>query len=206
MRLGEDGAVDTSFNPAGVGADDVLFHMERGDSGTGLVDRRRLPRLQRHRPTGLAGLTDDGALDGSYAGLSVDANVLGTVYALARQSDGKLLIGGDFTGYRGKYRSCFARLNADGTLDTSFTGGIDGSYVKSIAIQPDGKILLAGYFGAAQKFACTSLARLNSDSSFDTSFKALVTRLDGSVSDLKQVKLRQTGSHGGRAFSHPSIL
>ncbi|MBU4354340.1 MAG: hypothetical protein KJ822_03215 [Proteobacteria bacterium] len=193
VRLGVDGAVDTSFNSVGVGADDVFFHMERGDSGTGWWIAGAFRAYNGTARTGLAGLTDDGALDGFYAGLSVDANVLGTVYALARQSDGKLLIGGDFTGYRGKYRSCFARLNADGTLDTSFTGGIDGSYVKSIAIQPDGKILLAGYFGAAQKFACTSLARLNSDSSFDTSFKALVTKLDGSVSDLKQVKLRQNG-------------
>ena len=89
-------------------------------------------------------------------------------------------------GYRGKYRGGFARLNPDGTLDTTFKGGIDGSYVKGIAVQPDGKILLAGYFGAAQSYACTSLARLYPDGSFDTTFKPIVTKLDGSVSDLKQ--------------------
>jgi uncharacterized delta-60 repeat protein len=94
---------------------------------------------------------------------------------------------------RGKYRGGFARLNPDGTLDTDFKGGIDGSYVKSISIQPDGKILLAGYFGSAQSYACTSLARLTPDGAFDTTFKPIVTRLDGSVSDLKQVKPLQNG-------------
>lgn len=193
VRLNPDGPVDTSFNPGGSGAGDRIFRMQDNGSLTAWYIFGAFRTYNGANRPGIAYLTLDGALTDTYAGLTTDSTTLGTVYALARQSDGKILIGGDFTGYRGKYRGGFARLNPDGTLDTAFKGGIDGSYVKGIAIQPDGKILLAGYFGAIQQYACTSLARLNSDSYFDTTFKPIVTKLDGSVSDLKQVKPRQNG-------------
>src|SRR5439155_26989178 len=44
----------------------------------------------------------------------------GTVYALARQADGKALLGGAFTNINGVARHGNARLNADGSLDTAF--------------------------------------------------------------------------------------
>jgi hypothetical protein len=40
----------------------------------------------------------------------------GTLYTIAKQSDGKIIIGGDFTSYFGVPRNKIARLNADGTL------------------------------------------------------------------------------------------
>lgn len=186
VRLSAEGAVDSSFNSGGSGADDRIFRMTDNGSLTAWYIFGAFRAYNGAGRPGIAYLTLDGALTDAYASLTTDSTTLGTVYALARQNDGKILIGGDFTGVRGKYRGGFARLNPDGTLDTSFKGGIDGSYVKGIAIQPDGKILLAGYFGAVQQYACTSLARLNSDSYFDTTFKPIVTKLDGSVSDLKQ--------------------
>ena len=42
------------------------------------------------------------------------------IRALLLQPDGKILIGGDFFNYNGAARDCIARLNADGSLDTSF--------------------------------------------------------------------------------------
>ena len=189
VRLNNNGSVDTTFTGS---ADDRVMHMTQGGDGSWMI-YGYFRAVNGTARAGIAHLTIDGALTGGYAGVTTDSTTLGTVYTLARQNDGKLLIGGDFTGVRGKYRGGFARLNPDGTLDTAFKGGIDGSYVKNIAIQPDGKILLAGYFGSAQSYACTSLARLTPDGSFDTTFKPIITQLDGSVSDLKQVKLRQNG-------------
>jgi hypothetical protein len=75
--------------------------MKRNDSGTGWWISGAFRAYNGTARAGIAGLTDDGAVDGSYATLTADSNVLGTVYALARQNDGKILIGGDFTGYRG---------------------------------------------------------------------------------------------------------
>ena len=92
------------------------------------------------------------------------------VSSLATQSDGKIIIGGDnINGVGGKYRGGFARLNPDGSLDTSFKSGVDG-WVEGVALQADGKILVAGYFGQCQGYARNSLARLNPDGSLDTAF------------------------------------
>lgn len=60
--------------------------------------------------------------------------------------DGKILIGGDFTTYKGATVNRLARINRDGTLDTSFaiqavsaTGiGLDAGTVNAIAIVPEG--------------------------------------------------------------------
>jgi len=61
----------------------------------------------------------------------------GSVYAVVVQSDGKILIGGCFTMVNGSPRSRLARLNADGTLDSTFAPSYPGfdSTVRSIARQ-----------------------------------------------------------------------
>jgi len=45
------------------------------------------------------------------------------VRCLAVQTDGKILVGGWFTTLGGQSRTNIGRLNADGTLDTSFNPG-----------------------------------------------------------------------------------
>ncbi|HMJ90900.1 MAG TPA: hypothetical protein VK530_13850 [Candidatus Acidoferrum sp.] len=51
---------------------------------------------------------------------SFNASVDGTVFAIAAQPDGKVIIGGTFTVVNGTPRSYLARLNANGSLDTGF--------------------------------------------------------------------------------------
>lgn len=66
----------------------------------------------------------------------------GPVYALGMQTDGRLLVAGNFTTL-GNY---LARLNSDGTPDTSFIDpSLDGP-VYSLRILSDGRIVLAGAF------------------------------------------------------------
>src|SRR5437667_8168668 len=79
-----------------------------------------------------------------------DPNPNGFVYAIAVQTDGKILIGGDFTtlspnGGVAVTRNHIARLNPDGTLDTAFDPNAN-DWVYSIAVQADGKILAGGEF------------------------------------------------------------
>src|ERR1041385_3798044 len=52
------------------------------------------------------------------------SGINGAVGAVAVQSDGKFLIGGAFTTVKGLVRVGFARLNADGSGDSSFLAGI----------------------------------------------------------------------------------
>lgn len=95
---------------------------------------------------------------------------------IAIQPDGKILLSG--TCRRGSdYDACVMRINADGTVDTSF--GIAGrvpsaiTNVQSFAIvlQPDGKFVLAGacVTSSATVFCA---ARFQPDGSVDTSFGA----------------------------------
>ncbi len=105
-------------------------------------------------------LGQDGTKDTSF---STTQGVDNIIYATAVQSDGKILIGGDFSLFGSTSINRLARLNADGTLDTSFTPiALNGS-LRTIVIQPDGKILIGGNFGSG-------IRRLNSNGTNDTSF------------------------------------
>jgi len=71
------------------------------------------------------------------------------VISIAVQSDGKIVLGGQFTSWNGTAVGRIARLNSDGTLDTAFTTntGTGAIYsVGTVAVQPDGKILVGGEF------------------------------------------------------------
>lgn len=63
--------------------------------------------------------------------------------SIALQSDGKSVIVGDFTSVNGASRNHVARLNTDGSLDTSFAPRSGASdRVASVAVQSDGKTLI----------------------------------------------------------------
>ena len=143
-------------------------------------------------------LAASGDLDPTFNPGGAGAN--GTVNALVRQSDGKILIGGNFTEYNGDADApdYILRLNADGTLDTDFnydadTRGTDGE-VWSIALQPDGKILVGGAFstynGEADANVPDNILRLNSDGSRDTSFSGAV---QGANNDVVAIAVQSDG-------------
>lgn len=87
------------------------------------------------------------------------------------QPDGKLLVGGDFTNIGGVAHSYIARLNSDGSYDSSFNANLNAN-VFSIALQADGRIIIAGNFTAVGAGARAHLARLNADGSLDATFTA----------------------------------
>jgi uncharacterized delta-60 repeat protein len=91
------------------------------------------------------------------------------IYTLAKQADGKMLIGGVHFNYGSSPSYMLSRLNEDGTLDPSFDAyaALNAWYIYDIAIQNDGKILVAGFFAAN---GGGRLRRLNSDGSLDNSF------------------------------------
>ena len=94
------------------------------------------------------------------------------VFSLAVQADGKVLVGGGFTTLGGQSRNGIGRLNADGTVDTSFNPGAGGSYpyVLCLALQADGKILVGGEFTTLGGQSRTNVGRLNADGTLDSAF------------------------------------
>lgn len=101
-----------------------------------------------------------------------------SIYCLAVQADGKVIIGGDFNNVGGVSRPGFARLNPDGTLDPSFTPAFPIGYC--LTIQPDGKIVVS---------SGTSVARFNTDGTLhdrasldiDYEVRCLAVQADGKV-------------------------
>ncbi len=121
---------------------------------------------------GIARLNADGTLDGSFDHSSGVIGFWPRVDCIAVQADGKVLIGGYFWGYNGVYRPGFARLNTDGSLDTSFDPGLDHeeASVYSITVQPDGNVVFGGAFLEVHGSSRNSIARVNGDGSLDESF------------------------------------
>jgi uncharacterized delta-60 repeat protein len=117
---------------------------------------------------GVAKLLSSGTLDLTFTPATVSG---GSVYAVAFQADGKVVIGGDFTAVGGQSRKRIARFNSDGTLDTGFNPGVgaDGS-VYAVAVQPDGKIILAGGFTSISGAIRNRVARLTSTGAVDSTF------------------------------------
>lgn len=87
------------------------------------------------------------------------------------QSDGKVLIGGDFGKVNGIVVSRVARLHVDGYLDTFFNppGGANNK-VHAVAVRPDGRIFVGGEFTAIAGVSRNRIARLNADGSIDDRF------------------------------------
>src|SRR6266567_1319933 len=173
-RLNADGTLDTGFAP---GANRPVLALELqadgkilvggsfsalSGTGTGNFPRNRIGRLN-----------PDGTVDTGF-----DPGANRPVRALAVQANGKILVAGDFTTLGGggtgtTMRNKIGRLNADGTLDTSFNPGANQS-VRALAVQANGKILVAGDFTTLRSGSVTMvrnhLGRLNSDGTLDTSF------------------------------------
>ena len=125
----------------------------------------------------IARLNVDGTLDTSFdTGTGTQSPFgPGKIYAIAIQSDGKIIIGGYFTYYNGIAKKYIVRLNIDGTIDNTFNTGITQGDVKNIYIQNDGKIIIVG----GNFFPYRGIARLNVNGSFDASFMANVTNIGG---------------------------
>ena len=156
----------------------------------------------------------DGTLDTTFDGDGKVATDISTAFdeitEIAIQADGKIVVAGSsFSGTGADF--ALARYNANGSLDTSFSGdgklttsfGTGNDQANSVVIQADGKILAAGYstVGAGKDFA---IARYNPDGTLDTTFDG-----DGRVStpvglddEINAIALQSDGQIvvGGYAF------
>lgn len=186
----------------------VAIGEAQGDIGfarLGFVDTPTVHRIARDRDATLfvggtfdfssmliGRLDRDGAIDTSFngagfrhlgGGFLLNGGVAALATSVSRLSNGKILV----SGVAGSVAmTCFAlaRLNADGSTDTSFGGGqgrtcvapsLPGgrpfAYSSSHAIAADGRILLAGWaVRAGGSGYDMAVARFSADGVFDTSF------------------------------------
>ncbi|MGA9421325.1 MAG: hypothetical protein WBW61_03120, partial [Rhodanobacteraceae bacterium] len=122
----------------------------------------------------LARLNADGSLDTSFFDPDLhNGAASGTVWSIALQPDGKVVIAGDFTEIGATAQSYLARLSAAGARDTGFADPqLCCLPARSVALQADGKILVAGSFSHAGGATHFYLARYSTSGSLDTAFPA----------------------------------
>jgi uncharacterized delta-60 repeat protein len=166
IRLNADGSKDTAFN-TGTGFGDTVYAIETQADGKILVGGVFIT-YKGVTENRIVCLNADGSKDTSF---NTGTGFNNVVYAITTQSDGKIIIGGQFSTYKGTTENRIIRLNVNGSKDTSFnTGTAFSSNVQTIRTQSDGKIILGGQFTTYQGTTASRIIRLNADGSKDTSF------------------------------------
>lgn len=143
-------------------------------------------------------LTVAGSLDPSFE--SIEAN--SSIFSLALQPDGKVLVGGAFTTYDGLLAKNIVRLNADGSLDDTFEANIGTADFAghNLTVQPDGKLLSSGGYRLPEQVglahAHAGVVRLNADGSFDSDLgRVRCMWWDGTYQEQTTEQLTSTISH-----------
>jgi len=171
IRLNSDGSKDTSFN-IGSGFNGGINTIEYQSDGK-ILFGGAFTTFNGATENRLIRLNSDGSKDTSF---NIGSGFNNVVYSVAVQSDGKILVGGDFTTFTGATQNRLIRLNSDGSKDTSFnvgsgfSGTTTNTWVNSVVVQSDGKILAGGAFTTFTGQTNNKIIRLNSDGSKDTSF------------------------------------
>ncbi len=207
VRYNPNGSLDTTFGSGGI----IIFDAGAvravvvqpdgkivfgGGGGSSSLANFQFVRLNSN------GTAD--ATFGTNGTVIIDFNGSGDgIYGLALQTDGKIVGVGQSRILGGDDNFGVARLNPDGSLDTTFgTGGKVTTdfaelqdYGFAVTIQPDGKILVAGQAQPQSNDWDFGLVRYNIDGSLDTTFGngGKVTTPFGVVDGAFAVKLQSNG-------------
>jgi uncharacterized delta-60 repeat protein len=163
-RLEKDGRLDQTLNLNMVGT--VVGAIAVQPDGKFLIGGEFTSVLGVPR-TNIARLHTDGTLDTVF-----NPNANGAVNSIVVLGDGKILVGGAFSGPNsigGAARNYIARLDGVTGAADSFDPQINGG-ISSMTTQGDGKILICGSFTNVGGLARKYLARLNSNGTLDAAF------------------------------------
>lgn len=173
-RLNSDGSIDTTFT-IGWGLDGYVYSIaiqsdEKIIIGGGFLTYNLTPRKF------IARLNTDGSLDNSF---NPGTGASALIYSASIQTDGKIIIGGNFQSYNGTTRKRIARLNINGSLDFSFDPGTGvNAFIKTTSIQNDGRIIIAGDFIQFNGTSINRIARLYAADTNDTATAVFKTKIN----------------------------
>lgn len=134
-------------------------------------------------------LSSSGTADETFLGSLRGVN---SVYDAVEQSDGKIILVGNFTTWGNNAGTGtvtvgrIIRLNANGTIDSGFNSGTGANgTIEKVLLQPDGKIIIGGGFNAYNGSGANRILRLNSDGTRDTSFTIGTGFSSGTVNGMQ---------------------
>ena len=201
VRLNADGTIDNTFNSGGTGFDNnagfsnVVSFVTIQSDGKLLVGGGFIRYNGITCSNNLVRLNADGTIDNTFnsGGTGFDNN--GGVNFVTIQSDGKLLVGGNFSTYNTVSKTNLIRLNSNGTIDNTFNSGgsnFDG-LVAGILIQSDGKLLVNGGFTTYNGISKVGLVRLNADGTIDNTFNSGATGFNNAIIDILAIGFQLDG-------------
>jgi hypothetical protein len=146
--ISENGILDTRFNPdlgfnntaMSIVADPIQNNLIVGGYFTD-YDGNPVGRIARINVDGSFVPDFPAPNEGNFSGAN------GPIRCVTRQPDGRLFIAGEFTSYNGIKRSGLARLEADGSLDLTFSPPGNASGIQNFAFDIDGGPATASLFG-----------------------------------------------------------
>lgn len=114
-------------------------------------------------------LLPNGDVDTSFnTGTGFNNNSFG-FQSITKQPDGKILATGNFTSFNGTGRNRIARINTDGSLDTSLVVGTGFNNITSgVEVDSQGRIIITGFFTTYSGVSSQRIIRLNSNGSVHT--------------------------------------
>jgi uncharacterized delta-60 repeat protein len=163
-RLNADGSLDPGFDP-GVGPDETVRTLAVLTDNRIVIGGFFTTYQGQSRPY-VARVLPGGGLDASF---NPGSGPSAPVRTLVVQSDGGVIIGGNFTQVAGVNRSYLARLTGAGGLDPGFVATASQT-VRALAMLEGGKVLAGGEFTTMNGNGYSYLARLNANGSTDTTF------------------------------------
>ena len=167
VRFNTDGSLDSSF-VVGTGFNSTVHSIALQPSDGKILVGGEFTSYNGNSRNYIVRLNTDGSVDSSFV---VGTGFNDRVEVISVQTDGKILVGGEFTTYNGNSQKYIVRLNTDGSVDSSFIiGGGFNFHVKYLSIQTDGKIIVGGRFNSYSGVSQNRIARLNTDGSLDSTF------------------------------------
>lgn len=198
LRLNADGSRDTTFNPGGIGTNNLVRAVAVQPDGKILIggmftSYNGIP-INR-----ICRLNADGTFDPTFNPALGPSNV---VYHILVLPSGKIMVGGGFTTFNAQNVKHLVRLNSNGSFDATFNSGeagfgISGASlswsVRSIAQQPDGKLLVGGSFLSFNGVTAKAIMRIEENGSVDTTFKSPNAEIASTTPTVYTISLLPNG-------------
>lgn len=170
FRLNVDGTIDTTFNIGINPNNNILKILVQTDGKIIVVGE--FTNFNGVTTNRIVRLNPDGSRDPEFI-IGTGAN--NAIRAAVLESNGSIIIAGNFTNYSGTPRVRIARIFSNGAVDPDFNpaGGFNNT-VNDIALFPDGRIAAGGTFQNFNGVARNRVAIVNPDGSLDINFDATV--------------------------------
>lgn len=140
------GQLDTTFNTnSGTGFNNRVYNVHPTTNNQ-IICAGQFNGYNGDSVNRICKLNLDGTIDSTFA-TNIGTGFNNIVYGADVQSDGKIVCVGEFTSFNGTLTRYVARINSDGTLDTTFATNVGNAFGQRrpsfVKIQPDGKILIS---------------------------------------------------------------